>query len=656
MISQDTIQQIINRIDIIEVVGDYVHLKKRGTNYLGNCPFHNEKSPSFTVSPSKEIYKCFGCGKSGNAISFMMDLEKLSYVEALKKLAQKYNVEVEETYVSEAYKEQQRLSDSLYILNQFAAGYFKEQLLDTEVGRAVGLSYLKQRSFTQATIDKFLLGYNPAERAGFAEHATKSQYNPELLVKSGLVVNRDGNLYDNYRDRIIFPIQNAQGKIIGFGARLIKKNDKAPKYINTPENEIYVKSKVLYGIYQAKQAIDKADECLLVEGYTDVISLSQAGVENVVASGGTSLTQDQLRIIKKYTDNLTIIYDGDGAGIKAALRGLNMALEEGLKVRLVLIPDGEDPDSYVNKVGKDAFNEFVANNKKDFIIFQAEIALKDANDDPAKRNDAVNTIAESLSRINRTEDFTLQQDYIRRTSALLNIDETGLTNLVNKYIKDSLEKENRKHAPIPEVQNVDFNSEENTNEIEESLNLVIGSELQERAVIRALLQHGLKFKLHYNIENPEEPIKDGVLANYIFQALIGYSFDNVSLNKVYETYKEWFEAGLEPTEKSFLYYDDNDMSNLVISIVDFPYSLSDHWRKMEEGRKQKYFDEVPTEDVINSVDWFRLRKIKLMLESNQKDLLASNTIEAQVECMQLHMQLKKYEQEITKSLGTVIFK
>ncbi|MBL7755928.1 MAG: DNA primase, partial [Chitinophagaceae bacterium] len=332
MIPQETIQQILSRIDIIEIIGGFVKLKRRGSNYLGNCPFHNEKTPSFTVSPTKEIYKCFGCGKSGNTISFLMEHEKYSYVDALKWLAQKYGIEIQETFVSDEQRQQYQTADSLYIINSFAQQFFTRSLFETEEGQDIGLAYFKERGFREEIIRKFQLGYSPEKRDAFTREALAKQYNSELLVKSGLVANRNDQLMDNYRGRVIFPVHNHSGKILGFGARILKSNDRAPKYINTPENEIYIKSKILYGSYFARTAIDKADECLLVEGYTDVLSLHQAGIENVVASGGTSLTIDQLRLVRKYTNNLTIIYDGDAAGIKAALRGLDMALEEGLQV------------------------------------------------------------------------------------------------------------------------------------------------------------------------------------------------------------------------------------------------------------------------------------------------------------------------------------
>jgi DNA primase len=422
LITQQTIQQILSRIDIIDIVGSFVKLKKRGVNYLGLCPFHNEKTPSFTVSPTKEIYKCFGCGRSGNSIGFLMEHEKYSYVEALRWLAARYNVEVEETEVSPEIRAQQQVADSLYIINQFAQQYFSRNLFETDEGQDVALSYLKERGFREDVIKKFQLGYCLQDRDAFAKTAIAAKYNPEYLQKSGLVVFRDERFLDNYRGRIIFPVHNHTGKVIGFGARIIAKNDRAPKYINTPENELYIKSRILYGSYFARQAIDKNDECLLVEGYTDVISLHQAGIENVVASGGTSLTPDQLRLIKKYTSNLTIIYDGDAAGVKAALRGLDLALEEGLNVKLVLIPDKEDPDSYVNKVGASRFQEFIKTNKKDFILFQLEVSLKDAGSDTNRKAAVVNQVAETISKINKIEDFTKQQDYVKKCAEILRIE------------------------------------------------------------------------------------------------------------------------------------------------------------------------------------------------------------------------------------------
>lgn len=642
MITQHTIQQIQSRIDIIEIVGEFVRLKKRGANYLGLCPFHNEKSPSFTVSPSKEIYKCFGCGKSGNTISFLMEHEKYSYVEALRWLANKYNVEIEETESSPEQKQQQLVSDSLYIINNFAQKTFTENLFNSEEGQDIAHSYLRERGFNDAVIQKFQLGYCLQERDAFARQAVAAQYNPEYLVKTGLVVNRDGKLFDNYRGRIIFPVHNQTGKIIGFGARIIGKNDKAPKYINTPENELYIKSRILYGSYFARQAIDKNDECLLVEGYTDVISLHQAGIENVVASGGTSLTQDQLRLIKKYTNNLTIIYDGDGAGVKAALRGLDMALEEGLNVKLVLIPDKEDPDSYVNKVGATAFREFIQKNKKDFVLFQLEVSLKDIGTDTTKKSALVNQVAETISKINKVEDFTKQQDYIKQCSEILRIDESGLNALVNKFIREKVIKQEARNRPVE-----DLPPEPNTGpamQDEENLLMLNRDEMQERALVRCLIEFGNK---EWN-----EEMK---VADYIFEESVDYSMiDNKQLVGIIETYKTWYDAGLEPGAKNFLYHEDQDLGKLVLHILDFPYEVSSNWVDKFEVKMET--QDLYKKDVFSSVNYLKLRKIKRMIDENQRDLERPHTPEEQLVLIQTHKHLKDMEKELVLAAGTVILK
>ncbi|MBL7770168.1 MAG: DNA primase [Flavipsychrobacter sp.] len=642
MISPTTIQQILNRIDIIDVVGSYVKLKKRGTNYLGLCPFHNEKTPSFTVSANKEIYKCFGCGKSGNTISFLMEHEKFSYVEALRWLANRYNIEVEETEVSDEKRQQLQAADSLYILNNFAQQYFSRILMEDEEGQTIGLAYLKERGFTETIIEKFKIGYCKEGRSAFVQEALAKQYNRDLLIKSGLAAVRNEELVDNYRGRIIFPVHNTTGKIIGFGARIIKKNDRAPKYINTPENEIYVKSRILYGMYFARQVIDKLDECLLVEGYTDVTSLHQAGVENVVASGGTSLTTDQIRLVKKYTNNLTIVYDGDAAGVKAALRGLDMALEEGLNVKLVLIPDNEDPDSYVKKVGADVFRQFVADNKKDFILFQVEVSLRDAGNDSQKKAAVVNQIAETLSRINKAEDFTKQQDYIRQCAALLKIDETGLNNLVNKFIREKIQKLEAKATPEQEAPYVDGNPE-TAEPYDEGFFLLQKDELQEKAVVRALIEFGLK------------PWENGKrVADFLFDELDDEEFfDNKQLWEIAETYKTWYQAGMEPTPRHFYYMENQLMSALVVSLMEFPYEVSDKW-KNKFRLPVTSRDEMYKEEVLSTLRYLKLRKIKRMMEENQQDLEKPHSPEEQMTLLQTHQALKQMEKELLQQLGTVI--
>lgn len=638
MISPATIQQIQSRIDIVDVVGNFVRLRKRGGNYLGLCPFHNEKTPSFTVSPTKEIYKCFGCGKSGNSISFIMEHEKYSYVEALKWLAHRYNIEIEETDVNPEQKQRLLLHESLFAINNFAKNYFSDQLFNTEEGNDVALSYLKHRGFREEIIKKFNIGFNPSENSAFANAAIKAQYSKENLVSAGLIAERNGKIYDSYRGRIIFPIHNQSGKILGFGARLIGKNDKAPKYINTPENEIYVKGKILYGIYFARQAIDKADECLLVEGYTDVISLHQSGIENVVASGGTALTPDQLRLIKKFTNNLTIIYDGDSAGIKAALRGLDLALEEGLDVKLLLIPDNEDPDSYVNKVGAAKFSDFIKENKKDFVLFQLEVMLQEAGNDISKKSAVVNHIAATLAKLNKVEDFIKRQDYVRKISQTLNIEEEGLNDLVNKLLREKVNK------VLPPVGEKLFSGEPSAvPEVEEEI-AISESDKFEFAVLRALIEFGLK------------EWEGETVANHIFKEIEDneLEFGNENNLKVYNLYREWYLNGRKPDASGFLYYDDREISSHVVQILDLQVEISPNWKDHYDG---KIFtrDDLYKEEVRYALIYLKLRKVKSLIRVNQQEMQKAD-MEEQIIILKTHQLLKVLEIELTAELGGVIFK
>ena len=642
MITPQTIQQITSRIDIIDVVGEFVKLKKRGTNYLGNCPFHNEKSPSFTVSPAKEIYKCFGCGKSGNTITFLMEHEKYSYVEALRWLAARYNIEIEETETSPAQKIAQQTADSLYAINHFAMDFFTKQYWDTEAGATIAQSYMQHRGFLRPIVEKFKIGYNPSERDSLAKALIQNQFNPELFARTGLVVERDGVWQDNYRDRIIFPIHNTTGKIIGFGARQIAKNDRSPKYINTPENEIYVKSRILYGSYFARTAIDKANECLLVEGYTDVVSLHQAGIENVVASGGTSLTIDQLRLVKKYTQNLTIIYDGDAAGVKAALRGLDMALEEGLNVQLVLIPDNEDPDSYVNKVGVDAFRAFVQSAKKDFILFQLEVQLKEVGNDLNQKNSLVNQMAETLSKINKAEDFTKLQEYVRKCADILRIDETGLTQLVNKFKRDKIVKDEKKMA-YDEAAILMPNFQQATQDLD-NIDLVLDKDfLHEKNLVRLLIEFG------------NEALADGrMVSTWIAEELEPFPLDNQDMIQLVKIYFEWQVAGKIPNHKTLQYHEDTQIQQLVMGLFEPEHELSLRWN--EKLGIQKVVEGITFQHEIEvSLLYYKLRKIKKMIRQNQEDMEQVHG-EEQIQLLHIHKHLKDAERELTKIIGTVIFK
>ena len=605
-----------------------------------------------------------------------MEHEKYSYVDALKWLANKYGIEIEETFATDEQRQLQLSADSLYIINSFAQQFFAKQLFETEEGRDIGLSYLKERGFREDIIKKFQLGYSPEQRDAFTKEAIAKQFNTELLLKTGLVINRNDQLSDNYRGRIIFPVHNHSGKVLGFGARILKTNDKAPKYINTPENEIYVKSKILYGSYFARQAIDKADECLLVEGYTDVISLHQASIENVAASGGTSLTTDQLRLVKKYSNNLTIIYDGDPAGVKAALRGLDMALEEGLNVKLVLIPDNEDPDSYVHKMGAAAFKEFIQKNKKDFILFQLEVSLKDAGNDSTKKADVVNRMAETISKINKAEDFTKQQDYIKQCSEILKIDETGLHALVNKFIRDRISTLERKQPFEEAKQEQNARQAEAADYDDSTFTLLFKDELQEREVARMLLEHGLK-----------KWSQSKLVAEYILEEMVDESLiDNNEVATLILNFKDVLQHDSAKANKNyFIYHPDTKLSALAVSLLNFPYEESEHWRRefsqasgyQKQLFEKSYEDFIKTiapendeqlmtylktdedrtnEEVESAINYLKLRKVKRMLLENQVDLEKQHTSAEYDMLYRTHEHLKQMEMDLTKKMGTVIIR
>ncbi len=646
MISKSTIQKVNDAADLLDVVGSFIKLKKRGANYLGNCPFHNEKTPSFTVSPTKGIYKCFGCGKAGNVITFVQEHEKLSYPEAITWLAKRYHIEVEQTELSNEAREQQQIEESLRIVNTYAAAYFNTILTDTEEGQAIGLSYFQERGFRKETIEKFQLGYCLEDRDQLAKEAIAKGYSKELLVKAGLVYDRHDKLQSIYSGRVIFPIHNQSGKVLGFGARILKTNEKAPKYINTPENEIYHKSKTLYGIYFAKNSISTLNECFLVEGYTDVISLHQTGIENVVASSGTSLTEDQLKLIKRYTKNLTILYDGDAAGIKAAVRGLDMAIEQGLNVQVVLLPDNHDPDSYVQAVGVEQFNVYIKNNKKDIILFKLEASLKEAKDDTIKKSELINDIAETLSKINKVEEFTKQQDYIRRCSQLLQIDEAGLIALVNKKIREKLGKED--YANKKEIDTLAQQASPEQIHIQPDINELLQRDyLQERGLIRILLENGNK------------PFDDKMsIADYIRVKVGNADFQNQPWMKIYHTYYAYLDESLQfPEEKFFTYHDNEEIRTAVIEALYFPYELSAGWQ-------EKHHILTPTkemtyiQDVNDTVTFFLLRKIRNMHRELFDELRNLNDTDMnEVMVLQLTiLGLKKTEAELLEPMKSVMTK
>ena len=645
MISAASIQEVMNRADIVDVVGQFVRLKKRGTNYLANCPFHNEKTPSFNVSPAKGIYKCFGCGKAGNVVTFIQEHEKLTYPEAMRWLADYYKIALEETERSPEQQQHQLAEEALRILNEYAAGYFHNTLLNTEDGQLVGLSYFKQRGFRKEIIERFRLGYNPEHGDQFYHTAIQKGYKAELLERAGLAKNRNGIYHDVYRGRVIFPIQSMTGRILGFGARILKSNEKAPKYINTPENELYVKSKVLYGMFQSRQAISKQDECLLVEGYTDVISLHQGGVENVVSSSGTSLTEDQLRLIGQLTKNLTILYDGDPAGIKAALRGLDMALSQSFNVQLVLLPEGEDPDSYVQKSGSAKFHEYIKAHKQDVISFRLQVGLNDAGNDPVKRSKLTNEIAESISRINKAEDFSLQSHYTREAARKLNVDEAGLINLINKYIRDRVEDEQKHHRreeAIPKPEQIPV---EHTGDDIPYGKAPNAEEQQEWQLLRVLIEYG-----HMEFEGYESVAK--LIEDRVEPGLI----NNELVQKLYMEYlNHYSHFGATPEMHYFINYPDQKIRDTMASLLHPRPDISVKWRE-KFGIESLSGNLMYINDVESTLSYFELKKILIIQEQLTTRLNTEADPIAQKVLMERFLQLRTLERDILKRHRTVVFK
>lgn len=644
MITPQSIQEVMSRADIVDVVGQFVRLKKRGTNYIANCPFHNEKSPSFSVSAAKGIYKCFGCGKAGNVVSFIQEHEKLSYPEAIRWLADYYKIALQETERSPQQQQQQMAGEALRMLNEYAAKYFYDTLMHTEEGQIIGMSYFKQRGFRQEIIDRFKLGYNPENNDTFYKDASSKGYNNDILEKAGLVKNRNGIYHDVYRGRVIFPIQSMTGRILGFGARILKSNDRAPKYINTPENELYLKSKILYGMFQSRQAIAKQDECFLVEGYTDVISLHQGGVENVVASSGTSLTEDQLRLIGQLTKNLTILYDGDAAGIKAALRGLDMALSQSFNVKLVLLPDGEDPDSFVQKSGASKFHEYVKSHKQDVISFRLEIGLKDAGKDPMKRSKLINEIAESISRINKAEDFALQGHYIKEVATRMKVDEAGLINLVNKHIRERVEQDNnRPYArereevlPPPET----IPPEEEVQPVGNKHNIQ-----QEWQLLKVLIEYG-----HLAYEGNES------VAALIEERIDPELFEDQLVKKLYfEYFDHKAHFGSVPELHYFINYPDPDIRTKLASLLHTNLDISPRWKE-KYGVESLSINLIYINDVDSTLSYFELKKI-LVIQEELTQLISTETDEVKLLKMQMKfIELRQMERDILKRHATVVFK
>lgn len=625
MIKRQTIDLIFQTASIEEVVGEYIQLKRKGANFWGNCPFHNEKTPSFSVSPSKGIYKCFGCGVSGNSVGFLMEHEQLSYIDALKYLAKKYNIEVEETEQTNEEKAASDKRESLLTVNSYAQKYFTNLLLNDQKGIAIGLSYFKERGFRQDIINKFQLGYCLDEWNVFTDNALSNGYKLEYLVETGLtVLKNDGKKYDKLKGRVIFPIHNLSGRIIGFGGRVLQKDPKIAKYLNSPESEIYHKSKVLYGLYFAKKSIVANDSCLLVEGYTDVISMHQSGIENVVASSGTSLTVEQIRLIRRYTLNVTIIFDNDSAGIKAAFRGIDMILEEGLNVRVLLFPDGEDPDSYSKKVNHIELENYIKEKTTDFISFKTNHLVKEAGKDPLKKAEIIRDSVESIAKI---PDRIKRSVYIKECSQIMDIEEKTLLYELNKILRNKSSKsENTKDDFNEEIVQIEQKSESSSFQ-KHSPNQ--NNNINETEIIRLLLNYGneefiyqekeiITEKIGLRIKEKEiiKNISDRV-ANFILYELDNYTFESKIYQKIYDIYKLGGEGNI-PVIDVFIRHQDNEICKTAVDLISEKYQLSEEWESKhiyttheKNNLKKACFDAVYN---------IRLQQINKLISDNFEEI------------------------------------
>jgi DNA primase len=642
MILKESIDRIMDAAQVEEVVGDFVNLKKRGSSLLGLCPFHNEKTPSFNVSSAKGIYKCFGCGKAGNSVNFIMEHEKLTYPEALRYLAKKYNIDIVEDEIStDEDKEAAHKRESLMLVADWAKKVFAENLWENEMGQAIGLSYFKERGFREDIIKKFELGYSLSEWSTLTDRAEKEGFQKAFLLETGLSIFNEtkNSVYDRFRNRVMFPIHSVSGRVIAFGGRILKTEPNSPKYVNSPESEIYHKSNVLYGLYFAKKAIRDLDNCFLVEGYTDVVSLHQSGIENVVASSGTSLTVEQIKLISRFSKNITILYDGDPAGIKASLRGIDMILEEGLNVKVVLFPDGHDPDSYVREVGSTKFTEYVDVAKKDFIVFKTDLLLKDVKNDPIKKADLIKDILESISKI---PDQIKASLFVKECSSLLEMEERILLSELNKIKVKKIKKENNQEDLSVHTPEEDF--------IKEQPRVDHSNANQEKEIIRILM-------LYANIDyKDEDQGVDTTVAQHILSEI-----ENASINFLNEPYvsmldlfKKSIQSNFIPDEKFFTQHPDASISGTAAELLSTQYVLSEKW---------KDFDiHIPKEDTIvkkvvdNAMAHLILKKMMTVLMEIQNQLKEVSDEVMQMELLQLYQQTKAQVSFLEKKLGVVVMK
>ncbi len=655
MISKSTISQIMDSIDIVDVVNDFAPLKKKGQNFWAPCPFHNEKTPSFSVAPNKQIYKCFGCGRAGDAVKFVRDHEGFSYVEALKYLAGKYNIVVEEEEVTPEFKEKQDKRDSLFIVLNYARDYFRDKLKNSDEGQSIGLSYFKERGFSEVVMEEYDLGYSMDDWEAFSKEAQKKEYQEEFLVETGLSYKKDnGNLIDVYRGRVMFPIHNIAGKVVGFGGRTLKSGKKEAKYINTKETDVYSKRKILYGAYQAKNPIRNEDNCFLVEGYTDVISLSQGGIKNVVASSGTSLTSDQIRLVRRYTKNITFLFDGDEAGIKASLRGLDLVLEEEMNVLIVTFPEGEDPDSYIRKVGGDEFKKYVDSTKTDFITYKSNLFLKDAANDPIKKAQAIKEVVQSIAKIN---DKITREVYCKQCATIFEVAEGTVISEVNKLMikdyNDKKKQDQRKseskfsnNAPPPPdgfdafegFEPMDMEEEEAPPDHQLSQNEIIQS--QEKEIVRLLLNYS------------DHSLDEGNnLAEFILENIQDVEIYDPSCKLIIDHFQKSLQEEEMISANYFFKLEDEGIKTLVVDLLMEKYQL-DKWEEKHEIVTSTESDRLDSA-VVGRIMKLKWKHLQLLIMENDEKLKEAD-VDRQIELIQLNMALKQSEMEIAKQLNNVI--
>lgn len=652
MIDHATIERILDAAEITDVVSDFVTLRKRGVNMLGICPFHNEKTPSFTVSPAKGIFKCFGCGKGGNSVNFIMEHENLSYPEALKWLAKKYNIEVKEEEETEEQKQQKDDRESMMIVSGFAQKYFTRYLWEENEGRTIGLSYFRERSFRDDILKKFEVGFSPDGKTPFTEAAQREGYKIDFLEKTGLTIKRDNWMRDRFAGRVMFPIHNLAGRVIAFGGRTLTQDKNTAKYLNSPESEIYHKSRVLYGIFQAKREISRSDKCYLVEGYTDVMSMHQAGIENVVASSGTALTPDQIRMVRRFTPNITIIYDGDAAGIKASLRGIDMVLEEGMNVKVLLLPDGEDPDSFAKKKGASGYLEYIKQNETDFIQFKTRLLLKETENDPVAKARLISDVIRSVAVI---PDTITRSVYIKECSALLGVSEEVLYTEVRKQKFKQTE---------------DFQKKELR---EKSRRSASHSQTQAQPVVPAVRPTKLSYEeieyLRYLLKHCKTPLweEEDEETKETHLVLVGeFMIDEIEADELVSTNKGFQNIFYEVRDnldndnfdpwKYFVHHSSSDISKFVIDLLSDRYTESKIWEK-EGSFKEKEEDilDVLITKVVNEYKFYKVREIQDSVQNNIIKAYEKNNEDELLELMNTMTNLNRIKKDLLEKLGNRTF-